>query len=101
MTDGALTVESDWLPPGELGRLLRREAAAFGELTVENAGGPAHRGIDPGLAVAVVSGVFSLAVPFAAKLAERVFAEEKRATVTVAVPAGTEVVLRAPMSAAE
>ena len=52
------------------------------------------------MAVAIVSGIFSLAVPFVTQLANRLFAEEPKATITIGDRDGSDnAILRAEMSA--
>ncbi|MDT3442294.1 MULTISPECIES: hypothetical protein [unclassified Pseudofrankia] len=98
--DDALTIESDWLPSAELRRLVDASRAPFPELSVSAAGDSPHRGPDPALAVAIVSGVFSLLVPFVTKPADRIFAAEPDAKVSVRGADGQdEVVVHASLPA--
>jgi hypothetical protein len=94
-----LTLESDWLPETELSRLIGEYQADFPELSVR-IDNPAHRGLDPTIAVAIITGIFSTLVPFAAKLADRIFRQEPDAYVIVGAPGDEDpVVLRAAMPA--
>jgi len=95
-----LTIESDWLPAPELDRLVAECRADTPALLVSTGEGPEHRGLDPAVAVALISGIFGLLVPFAAKLAERVFAHEPDASVTLETGTGkNRVVLQASLPA--
>jgi len=90
---GTLTLVSDWLPSAELRRLVSEYEAEFPELKVAAEGSPEHRGIDPSVAVALVSGAFTLLAPFVTKLAERVFAAEPKASVALDDPSGGNAVV--------
>jgi hypothetical protein len=88
-----LVLESGWLPPAEFDRLTAFAARDLPGLTVTRDAGPGHRGVDPTIVVAVVSGVTALLLPFVAKLAERLFAAEPRSSLTIEVSAGGVVVI--------
>ncbi len=45
--EGTLTLESDWLPPSELSRLVSESSTDFPALSISARGEPAHRGLDP------------------------------------------------------
>src|SRR5262249_9567849 len=62
-SEATLTLEPDWLPATELSRLIGECRADFPELLVSDAGAPAHRGLDPTIAVAIIGGVFTALVP--------------------------------------
>jgi hypothetical protein len=88
-TAKTVTVESDWLPAAELDRLVsecRRDAPG---VELANAGQPAHRGLDPSLAVALITGFVDVVIPFVTKLAERVFSKEPEAVLTLDDEAGS------------
>jgi hypothetical protein len=100
--EGKITVESDWLPSAELARLLAAGGPETSGLTYDVVEGPEHRGLDPTITVAIVTGVFSLLVPFMTRLAERLFAAEPDASLTVdGGPAGDTIVVTAEVSAAD
>ena len=102
MGEDRIAVESPGLPPAELERLLVAGGVRAPGLSYDLAPGSGRRGDDPTIAVAVVSGVVSLLVPFMTKLAERLFAAEPGATLTVwGAPGGDTVVLRAEVPAAD
>lgn len=98
VTDGTLAVESDWLPSVELLRLLGEYRAEFPQLVVA-ADSPEHRGLDPAIGAALVSGAFTLFAPFVTRLVDRIFGAEPKASVTVGDAAvGHEVVLVSSLS---
>jgi hypothetical protein len=94
-----LTLESDWLPATELRRLVGAQQAEFPTLSIATRDSDV-RGIDPAMAVAVVSGVVAVALPFVTRLAERLFAMEPKASVTISTTNGDSTVeLRATLPA--
>lgn len=93
-----LVLESGWLPPGEFDRLTAFAARDLPGLTVTRDGGPGRRGVDPTVVVAVVSGVTTLLLPFVTKLAERLFAAEPAARLTIEVAAGGTVVVEGSLA---
>lgn len=80
--DGVLSVESDWLPPEELRRLLDERRTEFPAVAV-TADKSTDRAIDPAVAVALITGATTLLAPFLTKLAERIFAAEPKSAVTI------------------
>jgi len=99
MSAESLILESWSLPSDQLARLLADSSAEVPGLMHEVASGPAHRGIDPTVAAAVVTGAFGLLVPFMTKLAEKLFAAEPDARLSVeGLPSAETVVLTATMS---
>jgi len=93
-----LTLESDWLPSTELDRLIGESRHDVPGLSVWMTG-ESHRGVDPTIAVALISGLVSIVVPFVTKLAERVFAKEPDAVVTIdGAGGGDQVVLTQALS---
>jgi hypothetical protein len=93
MADTTLTVESDWLPSVELRRLLQQAGAGSAgssrPLTISPESAD-HRGLDPAMAAALISGAITLLSPFVAKLVERIFTAEPEATVALSDDAGNE-----------
>ncbi|GAA3340055.1 hypothetical protein GCM10020358_26180 [Amorphoplanes nipponensis] len=99
MSGESLTVESRSLPPSQVARLLTAGSADLPGVTFSVAAGPGHRSIDPGVAAAVVSGAFGLLGPFMIKLAERLFAAEPGAGLSLdGAPGHATVVLTPAMS---
>jgi hypothetical protein len=97
----SLAVESDWLPPAELERLLEERRPEF-ETVVVRAEDPAHRGLDPTLAVAIVNCATNLLVPFVSALVDRLFKSEPDAAVALGGNDDTtSVVVRASLPADE
>jgi hypothetical protein len=74
----SVTVESSWLPPEELRRLLDQSRSSFPDVAV-SVPSPERRGVDPQVAVAVISAVSTLLVPFVTLVAARLFAKEPKA----------------------
>lgn len=97
----SLTVESDWLPPGELRRLIEESQVEPGAMAVAPEGS-SRRGVDPTIASAVVSGVFGVLVPFVTKLVDRLFRAEPQATLRLTRSDGSgEVVIETALTPAE
>jgi hypothetical protein len=88
-----LTLESDWLPSAELDRLVSECRQDIPGLSVSATGHAAHRGLDPTVAVALISGLVSIVIPFVTKLAERVFAKEPKGVVTISDAGGQDQVV--------
>jgi hypothetical protein len=86
---GSISMESDWLPPAELQRLLDEPRMEFPEISIATTES-SHRGLDPAVASALVSGAVALLTPFVTKVVERLFKKEPKAWVEV----GDGVVLR-------
>jgi hypothetical protein len=96
--DRDIVVESGWLPAAELQRVVDEVSAEFPDgAPAVRVDQPGHRGVDPTIAVATISGFFSVTVPFATALANRVFAKEPDATVAV-VGDAKEIVIDASMA---
>ncbi|MCP9618945.1 hypothetical protein FOH10_07695 [Nocardia otitidiscaviarum] len=89
-----ISMESDWIPAGELLRLLNSAESERPGVSV-TADTPEHRGLDPAMAVALVSGAVTLLTPIVTEFAKRVFAAEPDATVAVERPDDTVVLLAA------
>jgi hypothetical protein len=85
-----LILESDWLPSAELDRLVSECRRDLQGLSVSTTVDSAHRGLDPTVAVELISGLVSIIIPFVTKLAERVFANEPEAVLTVSDAAGKD-----------
>lgn len=99
--DVSLAVESDWLPVGELRRLIEMSQVEAGGVSVA-ADGSSQRGVDPAIAAAVVSGVFGVLVPFVTRLVDRLFTAEPQATLRFTRSDGSgEVVIETALSPAE
>ncbi|MFB7719960.1 hypothetical protein [Nocardia sp. NPDC056100] len=86
-----IVVESGWMPVNELLRLLN-SGASDGGVTVSGEV-PEHRGIDPAVAVALISGGFGTLAPFLIEFAKRLFRAEPDAVVNVETEAGPVVLL--------
>jgi hypothetical protein len=97
-----IVIESDWMAPAQLDRLLDESGAQRFGLTSEVTTPAGSRGVDPALVVAVVSGLFTLLAPFMSRLAERLFKAEPEAKLTVSGAAGIDtLVLTAEVPAAK
>jgi hypothetical protein len=92
-------LESDWLPPAELERLVSGVLEQFPDVSSKTSG-EVRRGIDPAIAVAIVTGVVNLIVPFVTQLAQRLFRAEpnsridvqgKQPSISVTILAGTTI----------
>ncbi len=98
--EDTIVIESDWMASAQLDRLVAASGAESFGLTYDVAGPAADRGVDPTIIVAVVSGVFNVLVPFMTKLAQRLFATEPDASLTLSGPhAMNRIVLTANMPA--
>jgi hypothetical protein len=91
-TAPTIAVESDWLAAAELDRLVSECRGEVPGVELANAGQPAHRGLDPGVVVALITGFVDVAIPFVTKLAERVFSKEPKAVLTLGDDAGRDAV---------
>jgi hypothetical protein len=93
----SVTVESSWLPPEELRRLLDQSRAGFPDVAV-SVPGPEQRGaVDPQIAVAVISAVSTLLTPFITLVAARLFAKEPKAALRLDGGQAKDVVIRASL----
>lgn len=92
----SVTVESSWLPPEELRRLLDQSQSSFPDVAV-SVPGPGQRGVDPQVAVAVISAVSTLLVPFVTLVAARLFAKEPKAALKLGGGQAADVVIRASL----
>jgi hypothetical protein len=94
--DRDVVVESGGLPAAELQRVIDEVRAEFADgAPAVQVDKPGHRGgVDPTIVVAIISGIFSVTVPFVTALASRVFAKEPDATVAL-VDGPKEVVIDA------
>ncbi|ASW55887.1 hypothetical protein [Plantactinospora sp. KBS50] len=100
--DDTIVVDSDWLPPAELDRLLVAGGVRETGLRYDPGLSAGSRGIDPTVAIAAISGAVTLLAPFLAKLAERLFAAEPDSTLSLRRKSGGDVVVvRADVPAAE
>lgn len=96
-----IDLESDWLPAAELRRLADEVRTQYPAASVEMAD-PAHRGLDPSIVVAAISGLTAIAVPFVTALAGRIFAKEPEASVVLVESDGQrQIVLRSTIPAQE
>ncbi|NQV25209.1 MAG: hypothetical protein HQ518_12665 [Rhodopirellula sp.] len=78
--DSETVIRSDWLPRGELARLVTSLNTEFPSVTVrEESSGP--RGADPAIAVAIITSTAMLLAPFATELAKKLFSKEPDSTV--------------------
>lgn len=93
--DPDIVVESDWLPFAELQRAVEECRTDFPTALVSS-DAPGHRGVDPTIVVAAISGISTIAAPFMAALAARIFAKEPAAAVSL-VDETNELVLDAAM----
>lgn len=84
MTNQALIeIESDWLPVSELERLVGQLNQDFPSLAVQRTTESTNRAIDPTIAVALITGTFSILVPLITKLIDKVFEQEPKAKITI------------------
>ncbi|MFC9997382.1 hypothetical protein [Nocardia sp. NPDC127526] len=86
-----ITVESGWMPTNELLRLLNSVEREDG--VAVSAEGAEHRGLDPAMAVALISGSFGMLAPFVTEFAKRLFKAEPDATVDIETDNGPVVLL--------
>ena len=78
------------LPAAELNELVNECGREVPEVSVAPTGESAHRGLDPTIAGALITGLINVVIPFVTKLAERVFAKEPEAVVTLTDGAGED-----------
>ena len=75
-----ILVKSDWLPRGEIERLVMSLTEEFPSVAVcEDSSGP--RGTDPAIAAAVIALAGTLLAPFAIELAKMLFSKEPHSSV--------------------
>jgi hypothetical protein len=99
MADQTIAIESDWLPQGELDRLLSAVGRDEPGVSTAPADDDGERSfdVDPAVAVALITGAVSLVVPFVTKVAERVFAKEPATTVAMATNRGEAFTINASL----
>jgi hypothetical protein len=97
-TDEAITVESNWLPQSELDRLLAAVGRDHPGVMAGRSTPSVTRSLDPSIAVAMITAAAALAAPFVAKLAERVFAKEPAARLSIATTSGDVAAITAALS---
>lgn len=87
--DTPVTLESDY-PAVTLRRVVDDCLPDFpaAAVTLEK---PGHRGLDPTIAVAIVSGISSVAVPFMTALAQRIFSKEPETRYILVDSSGVEI----------
>jgi hypothetical protein len=100
MPVGSLVVESEIWPAMEIERFVAAECLEYAGVTCA-ADRESHRGVDPAVAAAVVSGLFSIAVPFVMGLADRFLKADPKTEITMTGADGSTIKLYATLSEAE
>jgi hypothetical protein len=88
-----IVIESDWMASAQLDGLVAGSGAESFGLTYDVTRPATDRGVDPTIIVAVVTGLFNVLVPFMTRLAQRLFASEPDASLTVSGPHGMSTVV--------